>query len=324
MAYRNAVSIVAVAALLSACGDSTLDYRNAEISNGKVFEKGENKPFSGDLTNFPQSLIRRSNDLVGILSGLVGTLDELKRTDESIRTLELVCNGGLKDGFLNGEVSCYEPGTSTLRYQAHYKSGLMDGGFTVWGRHDNVLTKASFKDDRTDGQFQQFSPNTGKLIQQVDFRAGVIDGLNQRWDEKTGQLTYRAKAEKGFYVGTIEAWSPDGRKTAEVPYENGQINGVVRAWDPTTGQLIKEAHYRDGLPDGTTNEWYEDGRLRSSGEYRDNVYYSVPTSTDDSKNDSCVADYAKQFHAEAGEDAPVNSEQLGEWEKWCEQGRPST
>jgi hypothetical protein len=40
MAYGKAVSIVAVAALLSACGDSTLGYRNAEISNGKVFEKG--------------------------------------------------------------------------------------------------------------------------------------------------------------------------------------------------------------------------------------------------------------------------------------------
>lgn len=323
MAYVRAASIVAAAALLSACGDTTLDYRNAEMSNGKVFARGENTPFGGNLTNFPWTTIRRTDGLNSVLAGLFGTLDRLGRQDESIRTLDLVCNGGIGDGYLDGEVSCYEPGTNTLRYQAHYKKGVMDGDFTTWGRHSNVLSKADFKNDVVDGQLQYFSPNNGKLILQTHSRDGLYDGLDQRWDDKTGQLTYQAKAEKGLFVGLAESWGPDGRKTGEVPYENGQINGIVRAWDPGTGQLIKETTFKNGVADGPAREWFEDGKIKSNGEFRSNVFYPAATQPDEGKIDKCASDYADEFHAQAGGDAPVNSEQLDEWAKWCQQGHPS-
>lgn len=111
------------------------------MSNGKVHAQGEHKAFSGNLTNFPWTTIR-TDGLNAVLAGLFGTLDRLGRQDESIRTLDLVCNGGIGDRDLNGEVICYEPGTSTLRYQAHHKKGVMDGGFNTWGRYSNVLSKA--------------------------------------------------------------------------------------------------------------------------------------------------------------------------------------
>ncbi|WP_134723331.1 toxin-antitoxin system YwqK family antitoxin [Pseudomonas coleopterorum] len=325
MAYSR-ISLAAVAALIiSGCGDATLDFRNAELSNGKVYQKGGNEPFTGSLTNFPHTLIRQTGDLTGILAGLAATLDRMKRPDESLRFLKLICNGRTSEGHLDGEVSCYEPGTTTLRYQAHYKQGAMDGDFTTWGKHNNVLSKASFKQDRTNGDVQIYSPNTGTLIQQIQLRAGVIDGLDQRWDDKTGQLTYQAKAEKGFYVGVAESWGPNGRKTGEVPYQAGRVNGVVRAWDAGTGQLIEETTFRDGSPDGPSKEWSKNGEVMKVGEYRDNVFYTASAAgpSDSTQLDSCVSDYIDKFHSTNGENVPINNEQLGEWEKWCTQGQHS-
>lgn len=319
MTYRKIAVAAVTAALLSACGDATLDYRNAEVSNGKVYARSEDKPFTGSLTDFPQSLIKRTDDLTGFLAGLAATLDRLKRTDESIRFLQLVCNGATDDGYLHGEVSCYEPGTSTLRYQVHYKQGQMNGDLTIWGRHDNVLAKASFQDDRLEGQYQYLGPNNGRLITQGHARAGLLDGLQQRWDETTGQLTYQATAEKGFYVGVAEGWTPSGQKISEIPYQNGQINGVVRAWDGNTGRLIREAVYKDNSPDGPTKEWYENGELKISGEYRNHLFYPTLAPADNKQTDACIANYVEEFHMQAGEDAPVNSEQLDEWENWCQQ-----
>ncbi|WCE10978.1 toxin-antitoxin system YwqK family antitoxin [Pseudomonas sp. JBR1] len=223
--------------LLASCSDKTLDFRNAEIANGLIYAKGTNDPLTGSLTNFPQSFLRPTHDLNGILTGLFGSLDRLKRQDESIRLIQLVCNGETKSGQLNGETNCYEPGTKNLRYQAHYNAGQLDGDLTIWGKHQNPLAKATFKNDRPDGTLQFYGPGTGKLILQTQSRNGMIDGLDQRWDEGTGQLIYQAKAVNGHYVGIAEPWDPNGTKTLKAPYRSGTINGVVRACHPQPPEI---------------------------------------------------------------------------------------
>ena len=61
------------------------------------------------------------------------------------------------------------------------------------------------------------------------------------------------------------------------------------------------------------------------GEYRNNVFYAAPaiSQPDSSEIDSCVSDYIDKFHSTNGADAPINNEQLGEWEKWCSKGHRS-
>src|SRR5471030_1184306 len=52
------LSVVMTALLLSACGKrDILDYRNAQFVNGKVYSDDANKPFSGTLTNTPDSQV---------------------------------------------------------------------------------------------------------------------------------------------------------------------------------------------------------------------------------------------------------------------------
>lgn len=319
MLAKNFTAVIATGMLLVGCSENVLDFRNAEISNGQVYAKGTNEPFTGSLTNFPQSFIRRTNDLNGILNGLFGTLDRLKRQDESIRFIQLICNGETKAGYLNGEVNCYEPGTQILRYQAHYESGQLDGDLTIWGRHQNPLAKINFKNDKPEDALRFFGPNTGKLILQTHVRDGMLDGLDERWDEATGRLIYQAKAVRGQYVGIAESWDPNGTKTLEVPYQNGAINGVVRAWHPESGQLKSETAYQDNSPTGPARKWDEAGTLISSGEYRENVFYKTPNQPLPiaTSLDSCLENYVNKFHSELGQDAPITNDQLGEWEAQC-------
>ena len=44
---------VGIFLFLAGCSKETIDFRNAEVSNSKVYKQGEDKPFTGIVTNVP-------------------------------------------------------------------------------------------------------------------------------------------------------------------------------------------------------------------------------------------------------------------------------
>lgn len=55
---RTCCSAMALMGLLalSGCGKN-LEFRNAEVSNGKIYAHGANEPFDGRVTNIPEQVI---------------------------------------------------------------------------------------------------------------------------------------------------------------------------------------------------------------------------------------------------------------------------
>ena len=47
--------VLAATVVLPGCGGSVLDFRNAEISNGKLYKAGADAVFTGTVTNIPQA-----------------------------------------------------------------------------------------------------------------------------------------------------------------------------------------------------------------------------------------------------------------------------
>jgi hypothetical protein len=97
--------------LLCGCNNA-LDFRNAEISNNKIYEKGKNTGFSGKVTNIPLSKIPFGQ--IVPVSNMIGKVTGNKALNDLIylNSLAVIQDGGVicdtvaREGILNGETSC--------------------------------------------------------------------------------------------------------------------------------------------------------------------------------------------------------------------------
>ncbi|WP_062082213.1 hypothetical protein [Caballeronia udeis] len=72
-----------------------MDYRNAEISNGQIFAGGDNKPFSGHLTNLPEQQIRNSRNGLAQVMQVVGLGNQNFHGNSSA----VLCDVDVKNGY---------------------------------------------------------------------------------------------------------------------------------------------------------------------------------------------------------------------------------
>lgn len=327
------LAIGGIALLLSGCGDTTLDYRNAQFSNGKIYNAQDNSPYTGQVTNIPNSRFTIPTELQMIFGGFNKTMDSNKAKVQAFYFRELVCNSEVKDGFLSGLTTCYKSGTEIKRYQAHYDHNALSGRLEIFPMDGSkALAEVNFADDKLDGEIKFYGPNNGRLVERNFSSKGLSNGVHEQWNETTGMLIYHAEAINGQYVGTQKTWRADGVKQAEIPYANGMMNGIARVWDKDTGQLIVEKTYVDNVMEGPAKEWSSNGTLVSSGTYKRNAFYpdSEPASpivvSQTSKPSSsvpaeCIDLWIHAFHAEKGENALIDSAQLAEWSDWCDAGK---
>lgn len=259
-AVSSALVLPCVAILLSACGSKVLDFRNAEISNGKVYANGANTPFSGKVTNVPGGTV------FGPQPGyakLIATLNKVS-PDLSIADVGLtaLCDAESSDGVLEGKMLCKEPNTDTVTIESQFSSGRLDGSFTV---HDQTGTKTlaqlSFKDGQPDGKMQIYSAKSGKLIHVAMWTAGALNGEEVGYDADTGNVILHGTLVNGAYDGELVRYAADGKTVLyKGSYVHGQLSGELERYDPAAG--VKEVmHYADGKLDGLDQAWDASGKL---------------------------------------------------------------
>lgn len=323
MLYMRATITAAVLFTLSGCDAPTLDYRNAEISNGMIYESNENIPFTGLLTNLPGTALPANRPLQNFIGK---TLEGLTPQEHRANAFNVLCDSKVKDGYLTGTASCYTPNSRIKRFTAQYNEGQLDGNVAIYAADGSTpLYKGVFKADVPHGLHEFYQLGTGALLERSSAINGKLDGLHERWDATTGALVYRAEADNGAYIGTAYTWRNDGLKLSETPWKDGKINGIVRAWDKDTGNLIEESTFVNGVRQGPIKLWRSDGTLSREGIMRPNGTFE-PTSTagqtvSHSPSPDCVDLWIEAFRAEVGDDAMINNEQLGEWEEWCANGQ---
>jgi hypothetical protein len=113
-AISAALALSCAATVLVGCGSKVLDFRNAEISNGKVYANGANTPFSGKVTNVPGGTV------FGPQPGyakLIATLNKVS-PDLSIADVGLtaLCDAESSDGVLEGKMQCKERHRGSQRH----------------------------------------------------------------------------------------------------------------------------------------------------------------------------------------------------------------
>ncbi|MBO9552243.1 hypothetical protein [Pseudomonas sp.] len=329
MKVRKIIAGTAALLSLAGCSESQLDYRNAQVNNGLIYANSENKPFTGLVTNLPETFLRTNSGYMDTLFNLNQTLKKIKSEKNMYMGRPFVCDAQVEDGFISGSVSCYQPRSRTMRYSAEYKSGNMNGVLQIFAIDGKtLLAKTSFIQDQVDGATQIWSPNTGKLIYLRNARNGKSEGLLENYDENTAQTTYRAEAKAGYIVGTAESFSADGKRLSQVPYDDGVPHGVAYEWDANTGNMTKLITFDHGAWTGESKKWTPDGTLVSHQIYDRNVIVEDKFEPAPSENqianantDQCVEALIKKFRSSNGEDALIRSDQIAEWESDC--GKPN-
>jgi hypothetical protein len=369
----HTLSTIAVAAVvtaaLAACGSKVLDFRNAEIVNGKVYASGANEPFSGRLTNVPVDKLMLPQRGFEILSNVVSNSNAV--IPASLRALQsfagasnalmllpdALCDADFSGGAPSGKITCTSPRSETVQIQAAFNEGVLDGDFVLFDASGKQpIVNATFRHGLPDGKLEIHSPTTGKLVHTGNLDNGVLSGKEEAFDPTTGNRVLSATLVNGLYDGTFTRYAPDGKQmTLQASYVQGKLDGNRKSWNED-GKLVADqmfAHDVEVGADGTAisdcvSEWNDafhavpDARpveptsareqwqascregkhpLRGASATPEAAPATPVALTAHAERDECVDAWTAAFHQENGKDAPVSTEQLGEWKAWCDGGR---
>lgn len=331
---------VAAALLLAGCGPSTLDFRNAEVVNGKIFRAGADKPYSGNLTNAPaRAAIVGRKDYAAyhqILSNVYSSLG----IQADIYTAVAACDVHVDQGVLDGKAVCRATADQLLSDEMSFDKGALDGRIkTYFPRNGGKLAaEAQFDNGVLDGDMTMYGPESGRKILQMSFKQGKVHGKQEIVDDETGKLVSRATYSKGLVNGELVRYSRGtDRLTYRVRMVDGIKDGIEENYDVFSGKLRDRSGWKMGKPHGDvvvatldsdrnpTDELqvvarYDNGVEVPLAPTAKSAVTVVPPGTA-SNVQGCVDTQIVAFRVQHGEDELITADQLGEWEAECRSGK---
>ncbi|CAJ0805008.1 toxin-antitoxin system YwqK family antitoxin [Ralstonia thomasii] len=263
----NPVFLLTFAAslLMTGCG-KPLDFRNAQINNGKIYAGNDNSPFSGKVTNVPYGQIFRDAD--GLDKALRVFLLVVK--DNGAINYQAVCDLQAHNGLRDGKVVCRLPNSDTTEIETSFSDGKLDGNYKLYDKDGStVLSSVSFTQGQPDGKQEIYSPRNHKLVRVAHWSKGVPNGEEEGFDENTGNRTLRANWSNGQLDGEYVEHAPDGKQVVHrVKYVRGAKDGVEEVFYPDTGKPRQYGQYVNGQLTGTAKAWDPDGRLVYERDYK--------------------------------------------------------
>ncbi|WP_035552964.1 hypothetical protein [Burkholderia sp. 9120] len=310
---------------LAACGNNVLDYRNAQISNGKIFEGGDNKPFSGHLTNLPEQQIRNSQ------AGFIPVMQFVRLGNQNFHgnSSAVFCDADVKNGYLDGTATCKEPDSGVVRYEMSFRDGALDGDFKVYaptGDHD-VISEVSFDAGRANGEQKVYNIVTKNLVYDLHWERGISVGDQTRFDAETGKQTFQSHFDDGGKLdGDYIESAPNGIVFHKVQYMHGKKNGAEDTFDNLTGKPTSHIEWQNDRMNGAYRKWDANGNLVKDDTYQDGMLIPTPAEQQAASEAAAQMDYAdcmKKWQR-VGMALQVHTaspdEEVRQWQASCQKG----
>lgn len=330
---RKAVLLCLLITMLTACGN-VLDFRNAEISNGKIYADGANKPFSGKVTNIPMGKLP-----IGQLQPLVATLVNVTG-DASYSGFFLanaiaaivggnggpsVCDIHAKEGSLHGDVHCGINGTTV--FEVTFKDGAMEGEARLLDPRGkgSVAAKSEFDAGKLNGGSTIYDSGTGKVLHTVSWKDGKADGAEKRWN-RDGTLVFEGTIVAGKYDGKAVRYDDKGELALTTIYKAGVAERNIRPGRSDLENCMMDweaalqVHWGGSatVGDGLRQQWRE---ACSQGRQWNSPRPAEQPQATAQDGAACVDAWIAAYRKEQGQEAAVKHDQVSEWEEWCKQGR---
>jgi hypothetical protein len=275
-------TLIFLSTALAGC-NNTLDFRNAEISNNKIYEAGKNSGFSGKITNIPLGKIPfgeivPATNLIGKATGNKDINNLLYGASLSVGHDTVLCDASTNDGFLEGNAVCKEISSGNPIFKIAFKNNSIEGKATLFYLHKKEarLAELSYSNGKTNGELTVFGFSTGNPIYKAEFVNGIVNGKEQAFDENSGKLLFEGNIISGKYEGITTRYNLDGSVSEKLNWKSGEIQQT-----PT--------------------------------------HSSASQSNADSE--VCLDAWTAAFRKEQGAEAAVSMEQIDEWKTWCNQGK---
>ncbi|MGF6313945.1 toxin-antitoxin system YwqK family antitoxin [Pseudomonas frederiksbergensis] len=315
---KIAIASVFASLWVAGCSASQLDYRNAQINNGLIYSGSNNQPFSGRVTNVPESFIRPNSGYNTFISNMNEMLKTAKADKNAFWGRTFSCDVEVDDGYISGDVSCHQPNTRALRYTAQYDAGKMDGDMQVFALDGRkTIAKASFKGDLLDGSATILSPNSAKSLQLRNYKNGKPDGKQENYDETTGNVVYRQQSKDGLTVGKVETFNAQGSITRQIPYDDGVPHGIAYEWDANNNRMIGLTTFDHGAKTGESKTWSPDGVLTSDYVYARNAIVEDKLHPVQATANTCLTSLIDNFRKANGGNSSIDADQIEKWESSC-------
>lgn len=329
------ILLLGLTALAGACGDKVLDFRNAEIVNGKVYVRDANTPFTGKVTNLPVDKL----PLAGL--GPLITLVARVTNDESYGHLfffnavaaamgarredGVVCDARITQGLADGLASCGVRGESVMRFA--FKQGALEGPVELLDPKGGgkLLAQASAARGKLNGLSTIHDIGEKKLRYTVGWTEGAANGLEElRY--ASGGLATKANIVNGRYDGELVRYDEAGKVTLTTVYRKGEFVKNLRPglsdFDNCIQDLADE-HQRlhgDNLPEYERQRWQAVCRAKLG---MAPVAPAEP-GAQAQEGQVCVAAWMAAHRKAVGPEAPIIHDQVQEWEQWCREGKTPT
>ncbi|NYE30038.1 antitoxin component YwqK of YwqJK toxin-antitoxin module [Rhodanobacter sp. K2T2] len=222
-----------VGALLTACGQETLDSRQIDNNGGLAYKHGSTDPFTG----------------------VVAFKDTIPSNLQDYWTANIATVPGHP---VNQVLSACEE---------HYVKGLPDGGAWCEGTGGHKAFVLHYKDEQFDGPSTLYNADTGELIKDQSWSAGKLEGTVKTYTYDGKQLISRVDWKDGLPDGTVQQWNTRGEATINAIYKAGQIDSGTFSTDDGTFKSTTE--FRDGKPNGAFVKVLEQGDPLQKGVFAD-------------------------------------------------------
>lgn len=255
----GSAALALTAIILTGCSGQALDFRNAEISNSRIYDGSSDKPFSGTVTNVPISRIRTPD--IGELLKFVGDATH----DRSHSSLMLgaalgqimggnspaLCDVDVEDGYLDGTAVCSVAGSASTRvFEFHYANNVPTGDIRLFSpkQGGKLLAEAALDSNgKLSGESTIYYPQSGKPAGRATWVDGKAAGAIEAYDAETGNVILKGTTENGVMVGEEVRYAPDGKTVIKrANYIAGRLNGPYEEYDQS-GKLLKKTIYEAGV-----------------------------------------------------------------------------
>lgn len=249
-----------------------------------------------------------------------------------------------KNGRQDGVSEEYQNGV--LTYQQAFKDGQPEGKQTRWSADGSkVLTDLSWSAGKKFSGYETDSEG------RQNYANGQLDGAQIHYGYFAGTLKTFVDAEQNYNSGKLDGVQKAYKnilhteivqQESEIIYNNGTaVSGWLRQFSTPEGTLLQEiklvrtqeaededffSGYPGNLvPDGVIQSYNsQTGQLEGEERWANGVRETVSSllaSTAASSGQSCEDAWMTAYRAEVGEEAMITSDQIGEWEAWCSEGK---
>lgn len=317
MNFKLAAIIPAVLSLaVMGCSQEVLEFRNAEISNGKIYREGEDLPFSGRVENIPYTQLAPRSLTTAIHRALGGYTslenahygrDQRKDIREYPNTNKLLCSASFEDGTPHGDVACASEGASGTQLEFAFTD---DGNFDLTAyssvRAGVPVIQAHFVGDRLHGDFEVLSSKSGDVLYTAPYEGGRINGTVIAHHAVTGVLVDETEMVNSAKHGEYRRYADDGSTLWQrISFANGQLDGPYEIY-AANGDVVSKGTVVNGTD-------YPEP-IGAAGQASASAGAAVDT-------EACVDGWVSAHRAAVGEDAMIRMDMVEEWESWCKDGR---